>query len=362
MATSYLEGHFLDSTDPEQVICSGPFQSHKRYKLAMLPSTVAGGAGQERGIDLVFNIEAEPGARDYQVFQKINNWTDGRLSGFKIEIGTGVGTDFIPSGAEGGVGVANLSLSVPGDIWSASQLATLVEPFPALIFSSQDASVAITSTATFEAGAVLTARIGDADLNLLSDTAETVEVQISTTTGLSDTLVLEEQGENRGVFSGILPSEYSAVPVGTTVTVTYTDENIGDGSSLVKTATTTAADPTEPPMPTYDVSIADFSTPASLFVGQSGKVSLTVVSDKASEAAVSGEVVISADGAVVLREPFTDLAPNRRFRTSTTWTADVEGEVSWTAAVVIDEVSVDTATSTTSVTVKPGNKNNVGNR
>lgn len=115
-------------------------------------------------------------------------------------------------------------------------------------------------------------------------------------------------------------------------------------------------------MPTYDVSIADFSTPASLFVGQSGKVSITVVSDKASEAAVSGEVVISADGAVVLREPFTDLAPNRRFRTSTTWTADVEGEVSWTAAVVIDEVSVDTATSTTSVTVKPGNKNNVGNR
>ncbi len=43
MATSYLEGHFLDSTDPEQVICSGPFQSHKRYKLAMLPSTVAAG-------------------------------------------------------------------------------------------------------------------------------------------------------------------------------------------------------------------------------------------------------------------------------------------------------------------------------
>jgi hypothetical protein len=543
MATSYLEGHFLDSTDPEQVICSGPFQSHKRYKLAMLPSTVAGGAGQEQGIDLVFNVESELGARDYQVFQKINNWTDGRLSGFKIEVGTGVGAGFVPAGATGGVGLANLSLSVPSDIWSASQLATFSEglfgppdtnhdrpagffdpdtragftiveypnqsgetdtlnsgatlgsdyadlpaggaadgqfgpwlannmlpegifwdddgnpetdaallawygyhpvsdtyswmggaatdftpipeqqilnwganleytsgviddlvnvglnyvvtvgdvsttssqftiritpqvdssgtpmpgytqvaPFPALIFSSQDASVTITPTDTFEAGAVLTARLGDTDLNLLPDTAETVEVQISSTTGLSDTLVLEEQGENRGVFAGILPSEYSAVPTGTVVTVTYTDENIGDGSSLVKTATTTAVDPAEPPMPSYDISIADFSTPTSLFVGQSSKVSMTVVSDKASEAAVSGEVVISADGAVVLREPFTDLAPNRRFRTSTTWTADMEGEVNWTAAVVINDVSVDTAASTTSITVKPGNKNNVGNR
>lgn len=204
--------------------------------------------------------------------------------------------------------------------------------------------------------------MGDTDLNLLPDTAETVEVQISSTTGLSDTLVLEEQGENRGVFAGILPSEYSAVPTGTVVTVTYTDENIGDGSSLVKMATTTAVDPAEPPMPSYDISIADFSTPTSLFVGQSSKVSMTVVSDKASEAAVSGEVVISADGAVVLREPFTDLAPNRRFRTSTTWTADMEGEVNWTAAVVINDVSVDTAASTTSITVKPGNKNNVGNR
>jgi hypothetical protein len=68
MATSYLTGHFLDSSDPRQVTCSGPFQSHKRYKIAMLPSTVDG-IGSE-SIDLVFNVEAETGARDYQVFQK----------------------------------------------------------------------------------------------------------------------------------------------------------------------------------------------------------------------------------------------------------------------------------------------------
>lgn len=124
MATSYLEDHFLDSQDPQQVTCSGPFQSHKRYKLAMLHSTVEGET--ERGIDLVFNVEDEPGAppRDYQVFQKINNWTDQRLEGFTIQVGFGTGDDFVPASAQDGVGAANLSLSVPEEIWSdASDLA-----------------------------------------------------------------------------------------------------------------------------------------------------------------------------------------------------------------------------------------------
>ena len=61
MSTSYLDGAFLDSNDPQQVPCSGPFQSHKRFKVAMLPTTVAGGAGFEEGIDLVFDVEAEAG-------------------------------------------------------------------------------------------------------------------------------------------------------------------------------------------------------------------------------------------------------------------------------------------------------------
>ena len=42
MSTSYLVDHFANSKDPQQVTCSGPFQSHKRYKLAMLPSSVDG--------------------------------------------------------------------------------------------------------------------------------------------------------------------------------------------------------------------------------------------------------------------------------------------------------------------------------
>ena len=123
MSTSYLDGHFLDEAVPQQVLCSGPFQSHKRYKQAMLPSMVAGGIGNEKSIDLVFNVEAEAGSRDYQVFQKINNWTDGRLEGFTIEVGFGTGTSFTPASAVPGVDVTNLSLSVPAEIWSSSQLA-----------------------------------------------------------------------------------------------------------------------------------------------------------------------------------------------------------------------------------------------
>jgi len=127
MSTSYLDGHFLDEEEPRQVLCSGPFQSHKRYKIAMLNTTVPAGSGSEKSIDMVFNVEAEVGSRDYQVFQKINNWTDVRLTGFTIQVGTGVGAAFVPAASTDpvvgiGVGVANLSLSVP-DIWSRSQLA-----------------------------------------------------------------------------------------------------------------------------------------------------------------------------------------------------------------------------------------------
>jgi hypothetical protein len=118
MSTSYLDGHFLDTADPKQVLCSGPFQSHKRYKLAMLLSTVAGGPGFEKGIDLVFNVEQDNTTRDYQVFQKINNWTDERLAGFTIQVGTGQGASFVPaSDLAAGVGVENLSLSVPVAVW-----------------------------------------------------------------------------------------------------------------------------------------------------------------------------------------------------------------------------------------------------
>jgi hypothetical protein len=120
ISTSYLEGFYLDSGDPQQVICSSGFQTHKRYKQAMLPSMVENG---NQGADMVFNVEAEAGSRDYQVFQKINNWTDSRLEGFTIQVGFGVGANF-QTASDAGVDLANLSLSVPGDVWREDQLAT----------------------------------------------------------------------------------------------------------------------------------------------------------------------------------------------------------------------------------------------
>jgi len=95
--TSYLEGTFLDSATPAPVICSSPFQSHKRFKVAMLPSTVNGVAPGAEGnpIDLVFNLQADDAVlRAYQVFSKINNYTGVRLKGYRIVVGTGKGAAF----------------------------------------------------------------------------------------------------------------------------------------------------------------------------------------------------------------------------------------------------------------------------
>ena len=121
MSTSYLDGAFLDSDAPEPVLCSGPYQSHKRFKVAMLPSIFPAGSATDpndvASVDLVFNVEDEEGIRPYQVFQKINNWTDLRLTGFTIEVGFGVGESFVAAETE------DLTLSVPDNLWSGNQLA-----------------------------------------------------------------------------------------------------------------------------------------------------------------------------------------------------------------------------------------------
>ncbi|MFA0066744.1 hypothetical protein BCU83_01835 [Vibrio breoganii] len=98
------DANFLDSTHPQPVICSSPFQTHKRFKVAMLPASVDDiDSGDGHGIDLVFNVQDEtidPEAEDqialrsYQVFSKINNYTGRRLSGYKLVIGTGRGSEF----------------------------------------------------------------------------------------------------------------------------------------------------------------------------------------------------------------------------------------------------------------------------
>lgn len=95
--TSTTETSYLDSTHPEPVICSSGFQTHKRFKIAMLEATVAGVAPGNPGkaIDLVFNVADDAkGLRYYQVFSKINNYTGVRLKGYMIQIGKGTGDGF----------------------------------------------------------------------------------------------------------------------------------------------------------------------------------------------------------------------------------------------------------------------------
>ncbi len=113
-------------------------------------------------------------------------------------------------------------------------------PDPELVFTSSDAAVLLDPAGTFPVGALLTARVGDADLNTDSLAIETVNVAIASDSGLSGTLTLLEQGKNRGVFAATLPDEYSNVAVGTTVTMTYIDADTGTATNVTKTSSTTA--------------------------------------------------------------------------------------------------------------------------
>lgn len=151
-AGGWLDSMALYSTAPNPTLCDSPFQTHKRFKIDALPASVDG-VGAE-AIDIVFNVEAgavgeETTTRRYQVLQKLNNYTDKRLAGYKVEIGFGVGESFT-SLADSGVNAINTNLAlsigvgenpsndseVPaGDIWDAEDLAV----FSAGLFGTADA-------------------------------------------------------------------------------------------------------------------------------------------------------------------------------------------------------------------------------
>ncbi len=125
MTTSYLDGGYLDADVPASSLCSSDFQTHKRFKVNMLPDSLL------RPVDLVFNVVDDAGTTThYQMFQKINNYTGSRLAGFGVTIGTGMGDTFVPSidVANGGVGLASLSLSASTVdtevIWEPDDMAT----------------------------------------------------------------------------------------------------------------------------------------------------------------------------------------------------------------------------------------------
>ena len=87
MTTSYLASGYLNSAVPVPNTCSGPFQSHKRFKIDMTKESYMGDNAYGTPIDLVFNLQpGDSSSKRYQIFQKINNYTEKRLNGYKIEI------------------------------------------------------------------------------------------------------------------------------------------------------------------------------------------------------------------------------------------------------------------------------------
>jgi len=91
------------------VHCGSDFQTHKRYKVLMQPAMIDG-IGSD-SVDMVFKVGNNGDAvEEYRVFQKINNWTGERLTGFRLEVGFRIGTAF--QNVADSAAAANLSVEV----------------------------------------------------------------------------------------------------------------------------------------------------------------------------------------------------------------------------------------------------------
>lgn len=144
MTTSYLAYQDMDDNtsgsgyldawpeEPNPVLCSSPFQTHKRYKINMLPSTVEGVVPGNYGkpIDLVFNLDptdANATIRRYQVLQKANNYTGMRLDGYKVEVlkGDATPSPLLTLSLGYGEGVDKNGTLDGSDIWNAEDMANM---------------------------------------------------------------------------------------------------------------------------------------------------------------------------------------------------------------------------------------------
>jgi hypothetical protein len=94
--------------------CEAAFQSGKRFKM---DATDVG------PIDLVFDTQTTIGANSYQVFQKLLNDTPALLSGFTVQLGTGIGDAFVRSTAGDGLGFDPSVELGPNDLPAFSQFA-----------------------------------------------------------------------------------------------------------------------------------------------------------------------------------------------------------------------------------------------
>jgi len=125
MTTSYIETAYLDTANPENTTCTSPFQTHKRFKVNLQPSTIDGGVDS---IDLLFNVAGDTAMRRYQVFQKINNYTGKRLQGYTAQIGFGVGANFTAATASHDLNISlglgeDTTVDPVGDIWDSNEMA-----------------------------------------------------------------------------------------------------------------------------------------------------------------------------------------------------------------------------------------------
>lgn len=130
ITTSFVD-NYLDNTNPTETLCDSEFQSHKRFKLNLLPSMYISDDAYGNGVNLTFNVEDSPSESwRYMVLQKINNYTDKRLDGYKIEIGfidgtTGTFTKSTSTELTLSIGIGEDTNKTPAiDVWDYDDLAT----------------------------------------------------------------------------------------------------------------------------------------------------------------------------------------------------------------------------------------------
>jgi hypothetical protein len=128
MTSSYLESGYLNAGN-KPVLCSSDFQTHKRFKINLLPSTVEGvESGWGKPLELTFNlVEGDSSTQRYQVLQKINNYTGKRLNGYKLEVLDENGLENSALTISLGIGEGTDSENTPdgSDIWTIDELANM---------------------------------------------------------------------------------------------------------------------------------------------------------------------------------------------------------------------------------------------
>jgi hypothetical protein len=106
--------------------CGGDFQSGKRFKMQ---------ATDTGAVDLVFNVTETETDSVYRVFQRLINVTGEALGGFKVELGTGIGSGFTASTDNDGLSFSSTVSMGPDGASSFSQFpfglfGSLTQPNP----------------------------------------------------------------------------------------------------------------------------------------------------------------------------------------------------------------------------------------